>query len=185
MNISIFKTSSSNVDDVTTSSVSILVGTVCFFLSSSAPTGWIVCDGSAISRTTYSELFSRIGTTYGVGDGSSTFNIPDFRGTFFRTLNKGNNSYDPDSSTSRQVGSWQDYAQQRITANSSSCQWDYQRQGEYGYGIFYSYRYGGGTDSGGGRDSCSKCYFDSNRQCAGSNSESRPSNISLCACIMY
>ncbi len=40
-------------------------------------TGWLICDGSAVSRTTYSDLFSEIGTTYGVGDGSTTFNVPN------------------------------------------------------------------------------------------------------------
>lgn len=45
-----------------------------------ADTGFLLCDGSAISRTTYSALFSAIGTTYGAGDGSTTFNIPDLRG---------------------------------------------------------------------------------------------------------
>ena len=44
------------------------------------PTGWLICDGSAINRTTYAALFAVIGTTYGTGDGSTTFNIPDFRG---------------------------------------------------------------------------------------------------------
>lgn len=43
-------------------------------------TGWLVCDGSAVSRTTYALLFSTIGTTYGAGDGSTTFNLPDMRG---------------------------------------------------------------------------------------------------------
>lgn len=45
--------------------------------ASSAPTGWLICDGSAISRTTFSALFTAIGTTYGVGDNSTTFNLPD------------------------------------------------------------------------------------------------------------
>lgn len=44
------------------------------------PTGWLFCDGRAISRTTYAALFSAIGTKFGVGDGSTTFNIPDLRG---------------------------------------------------------------------------------------------------------
>lgn len=48
--------------------------------SSSTPTGWLVCDGSAVSRATYSGLFSAVGTTYGVGDGTTTFNVPDLRG---------------------------------------------------------------------------------------------------------
>ena len=45
-----------------------------------APTGWLVCDGSAVSRTTYSALYGVIGITYGNGDGSTTFNVPDLRG---------------------------------------------------------------------------------------------------------
>jgi len=47
---------------------------------SSAPTGWLLCDGSAISRTTYAVLFAVISTSYGAGDGSTTFNVPDLRG---------------------------------------------------------------------------------------------------------
>jgi microcystin-dependent protein len=55
-------------------------GSVIPFAGSSAPTGFLLCDGSAISRSTYSDLFSAISTTYGSGDGSSTFNVPDLRG---------------------------------------------------------------------------------------------------------
>ncbi|MEO8391769.1 MAG: tail fiber protein [Chloroflexota bacterium] len=47
-----------------------------------APLSWLLCDGSAVSRTTYAALFAAIGTTYGVGDGSTTFNVPDLRGRF-------------------------------------------------------------------------------------------------------
>lgn len=43
------------------------------------PTGWLLCDGSAVSRTTYSTLFGKIATNFGTGDGSTTFNLPDFR----------------------------------------------------------------------------------------------------------
>lgn len=46
------------------------------------PDGWLICNGAAISRTTYAALFTNIGTTFGTGDGSTTFNIPDFRGRF-------------------------------------------------------------------------------------------------------
>ena len=42
--------------------------------------GWLLCDGAAVSRSTYSALFAAIGTSYGAGDGASTFNVPDFRG---------------------------------------------------------------------------------------------------------
>ena len=56
------------------------IGTVKEFAGSSAPTKWLICNGTAISRTIYADLFALIGTTYGAGDGSTTFNIPDFQG---------------------------------------------------------------------------------------------------------
>jgi microcystin-dependent protein len=55
-------------------------GTISQFAGAAAPAGWLICDGSAISRTTYSTLFDVIGTTFGSGDGSTTFNLPDLRG---------------------------------------------------------------------------------------------------------
>ena len=58
------------------------VGSVKSFAGTSTPSGWLVCDGSAISRSTYANLFSVIGTTWGVGDGSTTFNLPDFQDAF-------------------------------------------------------------------------------------------------------
>lgn len=54
---------------------------------STAPTGYLICDGSAISRTAYSALFSVIGTTYGSGDGSTTFNIPNI-GSIVKSVNE-------------------------------------------------------------------------------------------------
>jgi len=50
---------------------------------------WIVCDGSAISRTIYSDLFTVVGTTWGIGDGSSTFNLPNLQGAFLRGTGTG------------------------------------------------------------------------------------------------
>jgi microcystin-dependent protein len=50
------------------------------YAGSSAPTGWLLCFGQAVSRSTYAALFTAIGTTYGAGDGSTTFNLPDARG---------------------------------------------------------------------------------------------------------
>lgn len=51
-------------------------GLVSWYAGATAPAGWVECDGSAVSRTTYAALFAAIGTTYGVGDGSTTFNLP-------------------------------------------------------------------------------------------------------------
>jgi len=55
-------------------------GTLSMFAGSTAPTGYLICDGTAVSRSTYSALFTAIGTTYGAGDASTTFNLPDLRG---------------------------------------------------------------------------------------------------------
>lgn len=57
-----------------------LVGEIKMWGTVSAPTGYLLCDGSAVSRTTYSALFAVVGTTFGVGDGSTTFTLPDYRG---------------------------------------------------------------------------------------------------------
>lgn len=59
-------------------------GTIQYFAMASVPSGWLDCDGSAVSRTTYAALFAVIGEDYGAGDGSTTFNVPDLRGLFIR-----------------------------------------------------------------------------------------------------
>lgn len=61
-----------------------MAGQVAFFAKSSAPTGWLKANGAAVSRTTYAALFAAIGTTFGVGDGATTFGLPDLRGEFPR-----------------------------------------------------------------------------------------------------
>jgi microcystin-dependent protein len=78
-------------------SASIPTGTVATFAVSTPPSGWLNCDGSAVSRTTFATLFSVIGTVYGNGNGSTTFNVPDMRG---RTVA----GYDPSNSSGRLTG---------------------------------------------------------------------------------
>lgn len=56
------------------------IGAMQGYAGTTAPTGWLFCYGQAVSRTTYADLFAAIGTSYGAGDGSTTFNIPDRRG---------------------------------------------------------------------------------------------------------
>lgn len=56
------------------------IGTQVAYGGTVPPTGWLICDGSAVSRTTYAELFKVIGTSYGAGDGSTTFNLPNKKG---------------------------------------------------------------------------------------------------------
>ena len=65
-------------------------GTVVPYGGTSAPGGWQLCDDTALSRTTYARLFAIIGTAYGTGDGSSTFNVPDLRDRV--PLGKGTNN---------------------------------------------------------------------------------------------
>lgn len=61
-----------------------VVGAVIAFAGSTSPTGWLLCDGSAVSRTDYAALFAVIGTTYGAGDGTSTFNLPNLTDKFIQ-----------------------------------------------------------------------------------------------------
>ena len=97
------------------------VGSVMLFANSSAPSGWAKCNGTAVSRTsgTYSALFAVIGTTYGAGDGVTTFNLPDLRGEFVRGWDDGRGV-----DTGRAIGSTQ---QQQLEyhkhiASNNDCQ---------------------------------------------------------------
>jgi microcystin-dependent protein len=67
---------------VSISGVSVMnpTGTVLTYAGSSAPTGYLLCDGTAVSRTTYADLFAIVSTTYGVGNGTTTFNVPNLKG---------------------------------------------------------------------------------------------------------
>jgi microcystin-dependent protein len=59
-------------------------GCVMAYLASTSPSGWLICNGDAINRIDYWKLFAVIGTTFGSGDGSTTFNLPDYQGAFLR-----------------------------------------------------------------------------------------------------
>lgn len=78
------------------------IGAVQPYAGASAPTGWLMCNGQAVSRTTYAGLFAIIGTAFGAGNGTTTFNVPDLRGEFMRGVDAGRN-VDP----GRTLGSWQ------------------------------------------------------------------------------
>lgn len=99
--------------------VSALTGSIQLYAASTPPTGYLECNGAAVSRTTYASLYDVIGTTYGVGDGSTTFNLPDMRGVVARGWDNGRGL-----DTSRTFGSYQDDAFQ---------------------GHYHTIQYGGGT----------------------------------------
>lgn len=65
------------------------IGSIVYHAADAEPDNFLECDGSAISRTTYADLFAEIGVVFGVGDGSSTFNLPDLRGEFIRGWDNG------------------------------------------------------------------------------------------------
>jgi len=93
------------------------VGTVLTYTGDTAPEGWLMCHGAAISRADYSALYAVIGNRFGYGNGDTTFHIPDFRGKFLRGHDAGA-GYDPDrysrtnlypgGATGDSVGSYQD-----------------------------------------------------------------------------
>ena len=75
-----------------------LSGTIITYAGSNVPAGYLVCDGSAVSRVTYANLFAALGTAWGIGDGTTTFNLPDLRGRFLRGVDNGAGR-DPNSGT--------------------------------------------------------------------------------------
>ena len=93
------------LNSVASRSADAKAGTVAFFAQGAAPTGWLTCDGALISRATYAALFAAIGTTYGAGDGTTTFALPDLRGEFVRGADLGRGI-----DTGRSVGSAQGHA---------------------------------------------------------------------------
>ena len=88
---------------VQTSTGQLPPGTVVSFAGSKVPTGWLPCDGKAVSRTTYSALYTALGSSHGAGDGKTTFNVPDYRGRFLRGLDEGTKR-DPDAINRKAMG---------------------------------------------------------------------------------
>lgn len=77
-------------------------GDVVHSARTTAPAGYLIANGAAVSRTVYGNLFSALGTLYGAGDGATTFNVPDLRGEFIRGADQGRGV-----DSNRNVGSWQ------------------------------------------------------------------------------
>ena len=129
----------------------------------------LLCNGAAVSRTTYSALFAAIGTTYGVGDGSTTYNIPDTRGLFLRGV--GTNPSNANNTAT--LGSRQ------LDDNKSHT------HGPNGTGEKYFIQNGGG-DSGAFNWVGSGPQFQRASQTASSGgTETRPANVGVNYCIAY
>jgi hypothetical protein len=133
------------------------VGEVKYFARNTAPTGYLKANGAAVSRVTYSRLFEVIGTSFGAGNGSSTFNVPNLRGEFIRGWDDGRGI-----DTGRVFGSAQTDA---FKSHSHTV-----GKGQTGGGAFVQ----NGPSEGG----------DITTSLTG-GSETRPRNIALLACIRY
>ena len=153
-------------------------GSVFYFAAATPPSGYLECNGAAVSRTTYADLYAVVGTTYGTGDGSSTFNLPDLRGEFVRGYD---NSRGVDSS--------------RVFASTQTDTF----QGHWHYSTFgagYNFSNGGGisssleaaTSHGGQNTTWNSAANPSTNGTNGTprtSSETRPRNVALLPCIKY
>lgn len=157
-----------NLTDETNTLNNDMVAMVSAFARSTPPEGWLLADGSPVSRVNYARLFSRIGRIYGEGDGSTTFNLPDMRGEFVRGFDSGR-GIDP----GRLFGTLQT---QSIQAHTHRVQAWKQANFDPTGGP-----YAVGADSGAGG---SQQEDDLTTKSTGA-SETRPRNIALLYCIKY
>lgn len=99
----------------TVPTVTVPPGAIMPFAANTAPTGWLKANGQAVSRTTFATLFAAVGTVHGIGDGSTTFNVPDLRGEFLRGWDDARGI-----DAGRAFGGWQDYATARPKTTNAS-----------------------------------------------------------------
>lgn len=152
----------------------VVPGTVYYFATPTPPEGYLPANGAAVSRSAYARLFATIGTTFGEGDGGSTFNLPDLRGEFIRGWDSGRN-FD----SGRGFGTVQEDAIRNITG-----------QFEAGVGrvtggaIYNTGAYVSGNGKAGDNAGHAGRVFDASLVVPTAN-ENRPHNIALLACIKY
>ena len=156
------------------------------------PYGWLLCDGSEISRSQYSNLYSAIGVCWGTGNGSTTFNLPDLRGVFLRGVS-GDSNNDPDAAdrvvlndnggnTGNNVGSYQSDAIRNITGNFKSASvWPQEREGFVDFDITGP---GGGQD-GSGWDSRTAIFSFDASTVVPVGGDNRPKNVYVNYIIKY
>ena len=178
--------------EVATNAVSSPVGSVMPFAgdASKVPAGWLLCDGSAVSRSEYAALYAVISTDWGFGNNSTTFNLPDMRGMFLRGVT-GSSTDDADAATRVQrkeggnsgnkVGSYQGDAIRNITGYVNSIP-----NGKSGTsGAFYrTVVDGNGNHALGGENS--NLYFDASKDPnVNVGSDNRPKNVYVNYIIKY
>jgi len=156
-------------------------GAVIFTASQSLPTGYLLANGAEVSRTQFAALFSSIGTTYGSGNGSTTFKLPDLRGEFIRGADLGRGV-----DTGRTIGSWQ---AQQIAKHKHVSPWGEIYDAPFGRSTNNGYMGSSSTDGDNYRyftNDGSDWNYDGQVNPSGlMGSEVRPRNIALMACIKY
>ena len=168
-----------NVDDL---AGMIPSGAVMYFAGQTAPAGWLKANGAAVSRTLYAALFQAVGTTYGAGDGRTTFNLPDLRGEFIRGWDDGRGI-----DSGRTLGSAQGDAIRNITGkidsgkNSALQLFDY-IEPTGAFGVEKSWKQWTSEGSGGNDNIPRAITFDAS-SVVPTAPENRPRNIALLACI--
>lgn len=152
----------------------ITIGSVIICSSQIVPSGYLECNGALLSRTTYAKLFDAIGTTFGAGDGSTTFAIPDLRGEFIRGWDNGRGI-----DAGRAIGTKQGDAIRNITGSvAQRVMGITSGSGAISVTSTASSLYGGGGGTGG------ILSFDASLQVP-TASENRPRNVSFMFCIKY
>lgn len=147
-------------------------GAVVFFARNTAPTGYLKANGALVSRTTYASLFTAIGTTFGAGDGSTTFALPDLRGEFLRSWDDARGV-----DSGRAFGSAQGDAIRNITGTLVAS------KPQSASGAFTVVGgQGGGAD---GSQSTAGLYTFNASNVVPTAAENRPRNIALLACIKF
>lgn len=160
-------------------------GKFAYFAMPTAPTGWLKCNGAVVSRTVYSRLWNAIGTTWGVGDGVTTFGLPDMRGEFVRGWDDGRGI-----DTGRLFASFEDWSTAAPKTTTPSRQTSTGTTGLVAatnpskLGFMRASKSGESVTPGGGDATGSGSEPDIFNVATG-DAETRPRNVSMLACIKY
>ena len=160
-------------------------GAIMAFAMNGAPAGWLAADGSAVSRTTYAALFGAIGTTYGAGDNSTTFNLPDLRGYFVRGYGLNTDGTTSGSAFGEKItDAIQNITGRVATFANGSLGGNWHVEPQNATGPFYNTSSGGSMTTGGGGAGAGyvNVDFDASRAVR-TSTETRPVNISMLYCI--
>lgn len=153
------------------SSSSVPTGAICFFATTAIPTGWLLCNGSNVSRTEYAALFAAIGTKFGAGDGKTTFTLPNLDDRFIEG-----------TTDTAKVGQYLEAGLPNITGGITC--FDYDESSTWVYGAFETDSLHFGTSIGENME-IARVSFQAQRSSSiyGSSSTVQPSTLLALVCI--